>query len=232
MLFNSFEYLIFLPVIFFLYWFIFNKSLNAQNILILIASYFFYGWWDWRFLGLLILSTLIDYTFGFIISRSNTSKRKIFLWLSVFNNLAVLGIFKYYNFFISGFRQLLSHIDLTINPYLISIALPVGISFYTFHGMSYVFDIYNGKIKAEKNFVHYATFVSFFPLLVAGPIERAGHLLPQVNKPRVFNYMQCVEGLRLILWGLFKKVVVADSLAPIVNQIFDTFMIITDQRWF
>ena len=221
MLFNSFEFFVFLPIVFLLYWFVVNKSLVAQNILILVASYFFYSWWNWKFLGLLLLSTLIDYFFGFLVATSDKKKKKIYLWLSIFNNLLVLGIFKYYNFFVVEMQQLLDVIGFHIHPYLIKIALPVGISFYTFHGMSYVLDIYKGKVTPEKSFVSYATFVSFFPLLVAGPIERAGHLLPQINQPRVFRYSQAVEGLRLILWGLFKKIVIADSLAPVVSEIFD-----------
>jgi D-alanyl-lipoteichoic acid acyltransferase DltB (MBOAT superfamily) len=145
------------------------------------------------------------------------------LWLSIINNLGILGIFKYYNFFAVQFRDGLEVLGLHTNPVLLNIALPVGISFYTFHGMSYVFDIYRGQQKPVKNFVDYAVFVSFFPLLVAGPIERASHLLPQVQKSRKFNYNQAVEGCRLILWGMFKKVVIADSLAPIVDAIFNNY---------
>ncbi|HTF21720.1 MAG TPA: MBOAT family O-acyltransferase [Chryseolinea sp.] len=196
----------------------FQRNFRAQNIFILAASYFFYGWWDWRFVSLLILSTLIDYAFGLAINR--TSKRKLYLWLSIVNNLTILGFFKYYDFFASSFQDVALKLGFTVHPYFLDIVLPVGISFYTFHGMSYVFDIYNGKVQPTKDFVQYAVFVSFFPLLVAGPIERASHLLPQVQKPRQFNYDQAMDGMRLILWGLFKKVVVADSLAIVVNEIF------------
>src|SRR5580704_16989951 len=220
MLFNSLEFFIFLPVVFCLYWFVFQRSIKAQNILILVSSYVFYGWWDWRFLGLLILSTLIDYSFGFWVGGTDERKRKLFLWLSIFNNLLVLGIFKYYNFFAVEAQHLLEVIGFHVSPYLIKVAMPVGLSFYTFHGMSYVLDIYRGNFKPVKSFVDYAVFVSFFPLLVAGPIERATHLLPQVQKKRVFNYTQAIQGLRLILWGLVKKVVIADSLAPVVDTIF------------
>ena len=220
MLFNSLEFFIFLPIVFCLYWFVFQRSLKAQNILILVASYVFYGWWDWRFLGLLFLSTLIDYSFGFWVGGTDERKRKLFLWLSIFNNLLVLGIFKYYNFFAVEAQHLLETIGFHVSPYLLKVVMPVGLSFYTFHGMSYVLDIYRGNFRPVKSFVDYAVFVSFFPLLVAGPIERATHLLPQVQKKREFNYTQAIQGLRLILWGLVKKVVIADSLAPIVDTIF------------
>lgn len=223
MLFNSFEFLLFLPVVFLLYWFVFNKSLGSQNFLVLIASYFFYGWWSWKFLLLLALSTLLDYFYGFWVASSNRKKAKLFLWLSIINNLGILGVFKYYNFFAVQFKMGFEMLGLHINPVLLSVALPIGISFYTFHGMSYVFDIYRGKQKPVSNFVDYAVFVSFFPLLVAGPIERANHLLPQVQKPRLFNYTQAVEGCRLILWGMFKKVVIADSLAVTVDSMFGSY---------
>ncbi|TKK66950.1 MBOAT family protein [Ilyomonas limi] len=221
MLFNSLGFLIFLPTVFLLYWFVFKKSLLTQNIFILAVSYLFYAWWDWRFLLLLILSTLLDYAFGLLLA--STRHKKLYFWLSVVNNLSILGFFKYYNFFADSASELLRQMGFQTNPYFLSIALPVGISFYTFHGMSYVFDIYNGKIKPIKNFIHYAVFVCFFPLLVAGPIERASHLLPQVEKKRIFSYGQAVEGMRLMLWGFFKKVVIADTLAADVNLIFNNY---------
>jgi len=174
-------------------------------------------------MGLLMLSTLLDYTYGFSVASPNRKKAKFFLWLSVINNLGILGVFKYYNFFAVQFQEGFELLGLHTNPVLLNIALPVGISFYTFHGMSYVFDIYREKQKPVKNFVDYAVFVSFFPLLVAGPIERASHLLPQVQKTRKFDYTQAVEGCRLILWGMFKKVVIADSLAPIVDAVFNNY---------
>jgi alginate O-acetyltransferase complex protein AlgI len=174
-------------------------------------------------MGLLMLSTILDYTYGFSVASQNKKKAKFFLWLSIINNLGILGIFKYYNFFAVQFRDGLEVLGLHTNPVLLNIALPVGISFYTFHGMSYVFDIYRGQQKPVKSFVDYAVFVSFFPLLVSGPIERANHLLPQVQKTRNFNYSQAVAGCRLILWGMFKKVVVADSLAPVVDGIFNNY---------
>jgi alginate O-acetyltransferase complex protein AlgI len=223
MLFNSFEFLLFLPIVFALYWFVFNKKLIWQNALVFVASYFFYGWWSWKFMGLLMLSTLLDYTYGFSVASPNRKKAKFFLWLSVINNLGVLGIFKYYNFFAEQFQAGLELLGLHTNPVMLNIALPVGISFYTFHGMSYVFDIYRGQQRPVRNFVDYAVFVSFFPLLVAGPIERASHLLPQVQKPRTFNYTQAVEGFRLMLWGMFKKVVIADNCAEYANTIFENY---------
>ncbi|MFM2255559.1 MAG: hypothetical protein RLZZ47_1048 [Bacteroidota bacterium] len=174
-------------------------------------------------MGLLMLSTALDYAYGFWVASPNRKKAKLFLWLSIINNLGILGVFKYYNFFAVQFQKGFDLLGLHTNPVLLHVALPIGISFYTFHGMSYVFDIYRGNQKPVRNFVDYAVFVSFFPLLVAGPIERASHLLPQVQKPRSFNYNQAVEGCRLILWGMFKKVVIADSLAGIVDEIFQNY---------
>ncbi|HWB93897.1 MAG TPA: MBOAT family O-acyltransferase [Puia sp.] len=220
MLFTSVAFLIFLPAVFMLYWFVCGRSVNWQNRLLLLSSYIFYGWWNWKFTGLLLLSTLIDYSFGFLVAKGPVSKRKLFLILSLINNLLVLCIFKYYNFFISEAGELLGRFGMPFHPYLIRIILPVGISFYTFHGMSYVIDIYRNKLEPVKSFVEYALFVSFFPLLVAGPIERATHLLPQVRQPRTFQRLQAVQGLRLMLWGFFKKMVIADTLGPIVDDIF------------
>ena len=220
MLFNSFEFFLFLPLVFGLYWFVFKHKLRAQNLLILLASYFFYGWWSWAFTGLLLLSTLLDYAYGFGVAAANRRKAKIFLWLSIINNLGILGVFKYYNFFAVQFQQGFELLGIHSNPTLLNIALPIGISFYTFHGMSYVFDIYRAQQKPVRNFVDYAVFVSFFPLLVAGPIERASHLLPQVQKVRTFRYAQALDGLRLILWGLFKKVVIADGIAQLIDPVF------------
>jgi len=222
MLFNSLNFAIFLPIVFLLYWFVTNKHLNLQNALLLVASYFFYACWDWRFLFLLIFSTLLDYYTGLKMQDAENQKSKrIWFWLSVIVNLGFLGVFKYYNFFAESFTESLSHFGFQINPYTLRVILPVGISFYTFHGLSYVIDIYKDRIKAERNFVDYAVFVSFFPLLVAGPIERATHLLPQIKKERTFDYTKAVDGLRQILWGLFKKIVIADQCAFYANQIFN-----------
>lgn len=222
MLFNSLNFAIFLPIIFLLYWFVINKYLNLQNALLLLASYFFYACWDWRFLFLLIFSTLLDYYTGLKMQDAENQKAKRFwFWLSVTVNLGFLGVFKYYNFFAESFAESMCHFGLRVNPHTLSVILPVGISFYTFHGLSYVIDIYKDRIKAERNFVDYAVFVSFFPLLVAGPIERATHLLPQIKKERTFEYTKAVDGLRQILWGLFKKIVIADQCAFYANQIFN-----------
>lgn len=222
MLFNSLDFLIFLPIIFFLYWFVTKNNLKFQNLLLLVASYYFYACWDWRFLFLLMFSTFLDYYTG--LKMQNTiviSRKKFWFWLSIIVNLGFLGVFKYYNFFAKSFVEVLSILSIKTNPTLINVILPVGISFYTFHGLSYVIDIYKDRIKAEKNFIDYAVFVSFFPLLVAGPIERATHLLPQIKKRREFDYYKAVDGLKQILWGVFKKVVIADNCAEIANEIFN-----------
>ncbi|MXO33457.1 MBOAT family protein [Apibacter sp. B3889] len=224
MFFNSFEYAIFLPIIFIIYWLILNKNLKLQNLFLLISSYFFYSCWDWKFLFLLAFSTILDYISGLKIYNSNTQiKKKIWLIISVSINLGFLGFFKYYNFFIESFADLIQKLGFTAHYSTLNIILPVGISFYTFHGLSYVFDIYNKKIKPSHNWIEYALFVSFFPLLVAGPIERATHLLPQIEKPRKFNYELAVSGLKQILWGLFKKIVIADNCAKAVNLIFNSY---------
>ena len=225
MLFNSVEFLLFLPIVFVLYWFVFDKKLKHQNLLILVSSYVFYGWWDYRFLSLILLSTIVDYFIGLGISNQASLKNKrILLWFSVLFNLGVLGFFKYYNFFIDSWIDLFSSVGYDIKSvWTLNIILPVGISFYTFQTMSYTIDIYKGKLKPTKDFISFASFVSFFPQLVAGPIERASNLLPQILKKREFKYEQGVQGLRLILWGMFKKVVVADSLAPVVNDIFGNY---------
>jgi alginate O-acetyltransferase complex protein AlgI len=221
MLFNSLTYFIFYLVVFIFYWFLTNKNLKIQNILLLCSSYFFYANWDWRFLFLLIFSTLLDYYTGHKIGNSQSERsKKIWLTLSISINLGLLGVFKYYNFFVSSFSNMIHDLGFESNPILINLILPVGISFYTFHGLSYVLDIYNNKIKAEHNFIEYSVFVSFFPLLVAGPIERAHHLLPQIKQIRIFNTDKVKEGLRQVIWGLFKKIVIADTCAQYVNDIF------------
>lgn len=220
MQFNSTDFALFFVAFFFLYWNVTKNNLKAQNLLILISSYVFYAWWDYRFLFLLIFSTLLDYITGLKIHQSSSKVRTFWLVISVAVNLGFLGLFKYYNFFIESFATVLSSVGFQPNIWTLNVILPVGISFYTFHGLSYVFDIYNKKIEPTKNFIDYAVFVSFFPLLVAGPIERATHLLPQVQAKRVFDYKKSIDGLRQILWGLFKKIVIADNCATFVNVIF------------
>jgi len=222
MLFNSLNFAIFLPIVFILYWLLASKHLKYQNILLLVASYFFYACWDWRFLFLLVFSTLLDYFTGIKMSESkNKAGKKFWFWLSISINLGFLGVFKYFNFFAESFAEAISNVGLHVNPWTLKVILPVGISFYTFHGLSYVIDIYNDKIKVERNFTDYSLFVSFFPLLVAGPIERATHLLPQIKRKRTFDYTKAVDGLRQILWGLFKKIVIADQCAEYANAIFN-----------
>ena len=220
MQFNSINFGLFFISFFVLYWTVTKNHLKAQNILILISSYVFYSWWDYRFLFLLIFSTLLDFITGLKIHQSSIKRRTVWLLISVVINLGFLGLFKYYNFFIESFAVVLNSVGLQSNIWTLNIILPVGISFYTFHGLSYVFDIYNKKIEPTKNFIDYAVFVSFFPLLVAGPIERATHLLPQVKTKRVFDYSKAIDGLRQILWGLFKKIVIADNCATFANIIF------------
>jgi len=227
MLFNSLAFAIFLPVVFLLYWYVFKKSVKVQNGLVLVASYFFYGLWDWRFLFLILASTLVDYYVGIQIDK-NAEKpqfKKYWLWLSVFFNLSLLGFFKYYNFFTDSFIDLFEILGYTIkSTWTLQIILPVGISFYTFQTMSYSLDIYYKRIKPTKDFLSFATFVAFFPQLVAGPIERASNLLGQITQKRIVHIPQITAGLKLILWGLFKKMVIADSLAPIVDDIFANHM--------
>ncbi|MES2826851.1 MAG: MBOAT family O-acyltransferase [Bacteroidota bacterium] len=222
MLFNSINFAIFLPIVFLLYWALNNKKLRYQNFLLLVASYFFYSCWDWRFLFLLVFSTLLDYFTGLKMFDAKTkTEKKIWFWLSIVINLGFLGVFKYYNFFITSFAEFSTGIGLKFDPWTLKVILPIGISFYTFHGLSYVIDIYKDRIKPERDFIDYSLFVSFFPLLVAGPIERATHLLPQIQRKRTFQYKIAVDGLRQILWGLFKKIVIADQCAEHVNIIFN-----------
>lgn len=224
MIFNSIDFALFLPIIFVLYWFVAKDKLAWQNILLLGASLFFYAWWDPRFLFLLSFSIFLGYVTGIRIESAKEIKwKKFWFWLSIVLNVGFLAIFKYYNFFVDSFATLLNGFGLNVDAdsWTLNLILPVGISFYTFHVLSYVIDIYKGEIKSEKNLVDFSLFVSYFPLLVAGPIERATHLLPQIQKERSFDYSKAVDGLRQILWGLFKKVVVADGCAEYANLIFD-----------
>lgn len=222
MLFNSLEFFIFLPVVFVLYWIIGSKHLKAQNLLIAVASYTFYGWWDWRFLSLILFSSLVDYSIGLSLGKTeNSSKRKLLLWISICVNLGFLGFFKYYNFFIDSLINSFTFFGKELSLNTLNIILPVGISFYTFQTLSYTIDVYNKKLKPTKNFIGFMAFVSFFPQLVAGPIERATNLLPQFSVERSFKYQNAIDGLRQMLWGLFKKVVIADNCAKYANMIFN-----------
>lgn len=222
MYFNSLDFAIFLPIVFVLYWFVTNKNLKLQNALLVVASYVFYGWWDWRFLSLIVFSSLVDYTIGLQLNKAaQPSKRKLLLWSSILINLGFLGFFKYYNFFIDSFVEAFSFFGSPIQPNTLDIILPVGISFYTFQTLSYTIDVYKRKLEPTKDIVSFLAFVSFFPQLVAGPIERATNLLPQFYKKRQFHYSQAVDGCRQVLWGFFKKVVIADNCAEFANQIFN-----------
>jgi alginate O-acetyltransferase complex protein AlgI len=222
MIFNSIDFAIFLPIVFLLYWCVVNKDLRHKNLLIVISSYIFYGWWDWRFLSLIVFSTIVDYTIGLKLQKEALqSKRKVLLWISVFVNLGFLGFFKYYNFFLENFVTAFSFFGSDISTNSLNIILPVGISFYTFQTLSYTIDVYKGKLEPTTDFIVFSSFVSFFPQLVAGPIERATNLLPQFYTNRTFEYSKAVDGMRQILWGLFKKIVIADNCAHFANQIFN-----------
>jgi alginate O-acetyltransferase complex protein AlgI len=221
MLFNSISFLIFFPIAFLLYWHVFNKNSSRQNLLLLVASYVFYGWWDWRFLGLILLSSLTDYLLGnFIYQASKEKHRKLLLFLSLLVNLGILGFFKYFNFFTESLVVAMNTIGMSVSVPTLKIILPVGISFYTFQTLSYTIDIYRKRLKPTKDAIAFFTFVAFFPQLVAGPIERASNLIPQFLQKRSIDYQQAVSGLRLMLYGFFKKVVIADNLASIVELIY------------
>ncbi|MFN3299861.1 MAG: MBOAT family O-acyltransferase, partial [Sediminibacterium sp.] len=222
MLFNSIDFAIFLPAVFILYWFVLGKNLQLQNLLIVVSSYLFYGWWDWRYLILIFISTLIDFLIGIGLSnQTNLRKRKMLLWISIISNIGLLCFFKYYNFFLENFVSAFLFFGKEIKSNSLNFILPVGISFYTFQTLGYSIDIYKKKLEPTKNFLTFSAFVSFFPQLVAGPIERATNLLPQFYQKKVFDYSKAVDGMRQILWGLFKKIVIADNCAEYANLIFN-----------
>ncbi len=222
MTFTTITFLIFFVLFFGIYWLLAPKKKNFRNLLILMASYLFYGWWDWRFLGLLFFSSMVDFSAGLLMDRtSNQQKRKLYLAFSLIVNLGMLGFFKYCDFFITSFSDLLHAFGYNGSVNTLKIILPVGISFYTFQSLSYGLDVYYKRLKPTKNIIEFLAFVSFFPQLVAGPIERATHLLPQFAGTKKFEYSQGITGLRMILWGLFKKMVIADSLAVFANQFFN-----------
>ena len=222
MLFNSIDFAVFLPIVFAIYWIVGSKNIKLQNLLIVIASYVFYGWWDWRFLSLIFFSSVVDFSIGLVLNKENSpTKRKLLLWTSLLVNLGFLGFFKYYNFFLHNFSKAFTFFGTEINADRLDIILPVGISFYTFQTLSYTIDVYRRKLKPTDDFIAFSAFVSFFPQLVAGPIERATHLLPQFNARRHFDYAKAVDGMRQILWGLFKKIVIADNCAEFADQIFN-----------
>lgn len=221
MIFNSVVFIVFIGIVYSFYWIINTKFSHYQNLFLLIASYIFYGYWDYRFLSLIFLSTLVDFFCAKFMLKATVEKRKLLLFISIIFNLGILGYFKYMGFFVDSFKSVLSYFNYDFNlDYTLNIILPVGISFYTFQTMSYTIDVYRGKLAPTKEFISFAAFVSFFPQLVAGPIERATNLLPQILNKRKFNLKQSMEGFHLIVWGFFKKIVIADSLAPIVDDIF------------
>ena len=227
MLFNSFEYAIFLPIVFLLYWFVFNKTIKLQNLFLLIIGYIFYGWWDWRFLFLIAFSTIFDFTIGILLEKTTElQKRKLLFAASCIVNIGLLGFFKYFNFFIDNFISAFESIGYHIPAVTLKIILPVGISFYTFQSLSYTTDVFRRKMKPTTDFVSFAAFISFFPQLVAGPIERAFNLLPQFHKKRLFDLNLAVKGMRQILWGLFKKIVIADTLSTYVDAIFNSYEVL------
>ncbi|WP_430466460.1 MBOAT family O-acyltransferase [Winogradskyella ouciana] len=221
MLFNSLDFVVFLPLVFVLYWFVTKRSLRLQNILIVIASYVFYAWWDYRFLALIALSTIVDF---FVAKQLNAARakstRKLLLLVSLIFNLGLLAFFKYFNFFIESWVDAWKTLGVDMHVSTLKIILPVGISFYTFQTLSYTIDVYRNKLKPTSSFIQFAAFVSFFPQLVAGPIERATKLLPQFSSKREFKTDFAMSGVYLIIWGLFKKVVIADNCAFFVNEIF------------
>lgn len=224
MLFNSIDFAIFLPIVFILYWFVFQKNLKAQNIFLIIVSSIFYAWWDWRFLSLLFILIIVSYFVGLaLILQDSSNKRRTLILISILVNVGVLGFFKYYNFFVDSFNSAFTILGTGINLTSLNIILPLGISFYIFKILGYSIDVYNRKLKPEKDFIAFSAFVSFFPQLLAGPIERATNLLPQFNKRRIFEYDKAADGLRQILWGLFKKLVIADNAAIQVNFIFNNY---------
>ncbi len=224
MLFNSFEFIIFLPTVFLLYWFVFKQP-KWQNRLILVASYIFYGWWDWRFLILIAITSLCSYASGLLLERytGRDRIRKLISTANIILNLVILCVFKYFNFFGESLALLLKGLGIETDWVTLDILLPVGVSFYTFQALSYTIDVYRNKIAPTHDIIAFAAFISFFPQLVAGPIERATNLLPQFLDKRKFDYAQAVDGMRQILWGLFKKMVVADNCAMAVNIIFEDF---------
>ena len=220
MLFNSFTFMIFLPVVFLLYWFVF-KRLRWQNLLILVASYIFYGWWDWRFVILIVITSLSSFISGLAIKHyeGNRSAQKAVSAANIILNLGILAVFKYFNFFIESLDVMLRTVGITMDWPTMNIILPVGISFYTLQALSYSIDVYSRKIEPTRDWIAFFSYISFFPQLVAGPIELSTNLLPQMLNKRTFNYAKAVDGMRQMLWGFFKKLVIADTCAEVVNQV-------------
>ena len=225
MLFNSVEFLFFLPIVFLLYWFVF-KSLKWQNLFIVLVSYIFYGWWNKNFLILIAFTTLCSYLSGILLDRISEKggKARAIAAINIVINLLILGVYKYYNFFADSLIEAFSGIGVELHMKSLNLVLPVGISFYTFQSLSYTIDVYKGKLKPTRDIISFFAFISFFPQLVAGPIERATNLLPQFAKPRIFDYNQAVDGCKQMLWGFFKKMVIADNCAVIVNSVWNDYV--------
>lgn len=220
MLFNSIEFLLFLPVVFLMYWYIFNKNLKLQNLFIIVVSYLFYGWWDWTFLVLIFFTSLCSYSSGLWIDRAEAQlTRKWICTGNIVLNLGILGVYKYYDFFVDSFVTAFHHLGIHLSVQTLGLVLPVGISFYTFQALSYTIDVYKKKLPPTKDTISFFAYISFFPQLMAGPIERATNLLPQFYKNRTFQYDLAVDGMRQMLWGFFKKVVIADNCAKIPIQL-------------
>ena len=222
MLFNSLEFILFLPIVFLLYWFVFNRSLKLQNLFIVVISYIFYGWWDWRFLILIGFTSFCSFLSGLLIEKYDDQpfKRKLVNTINIVINLFILAIFKYYNFFVGSFSEAFG---VDGDSLLLNVILPVGVSFYTFQALSYSIDVYRRTLKPTHNVINLFAYVSFFPQLVAGPIERATNLLPQFERERKFDYSKAIDGCRQMLWGFFKKIIIADMCAVGVNNIFDSY---------
>lgn len=224
MLFNSIQFALFLPIVFAIYWLIGRRNIRLQNLFLLAASYYFYGCWSWKFLLLIVVSSVVDFVVGLLMhDTEKPPHRKLLLAASLATNLGILGFFKYYNFFIKSFVELFAGMGIALDPFTLQIVLPVGISFYTFQTLSYTIDIYRKQLTPTRDPISFFAFVSFFPQLVAGPIERAASLLPQFERARTFDEKTATEGMRQILWGLFKKMVIADNLAPAVEGIFTNY---------
>lgn len=217
MLFNSFQYVIFLAIVLVIYWGLTSRRIRAQNVVLLIASYVFYAAWDWRFLALIFITSLVDFTIGRAIPQAEGRRKRLLLIGSLTFNITILGFFKYFNFFIASATELLQVLSVQVNPLSLEVILPVGISFYTFQEMAYTVDVYRGKTQPEKNFLNFAVFTSFFPQLAAGPIERANQMLPQIENQRTLTPDKVESGLILILIGLFKKMVIADVAASLIT---------------
>lgn len=224
MQFQSFVFLQFF-LLFYSSYLLLMGNLKAQNILLIIASYIFYGYWDWRFLLLLIFSTVVNYAIAILIEQNQEqqAQKKLWLGLSLVTNLSILGFFKYFNFFTASFTDLLHTIGIPVNDITLKVILPVGISFYTFQTLSYTVDVYRQDLKASRNLLDFAIYIAFFPQLVAGPIERAISFLPQISSPRKIQLSQINAGIFLIIWGYFKKLVVADNLAQVIEPVFNNY---------